>query len=474
MKRKTVSRSLATLTCGVLAATAVSADGSPYPHDDPVNETAVAYTPHVAVSAATPHPAAYSIAEAGSQMVVGGNFDTVETADRSTDHPRSNVFAFHATDGTISESFRPVLDGDVWSVLSDGTSVWIGGGFTTVNGVTRRAIAKLDLATGQLDTDFTPALSGRVSDMAMHNGVLVIAGTFKRRLMAINPTNGNVSPYIQNVVGGKLPNSNAAQVFKFDISPDQEHLVAVGNFTTVDNQPRPRVFMLDLGLTGSTLSSWNYPPLGVPCTSTRANAIAYVQDVDFAPDSTYFALAAFGYMYQNSNTYPSGRDNQICDSVSPLRDRHPRPVPAEVDQLHRRRLAEVGGRHRGCGVRPGSQPLAGQPVGAGHPRSWLRGPAGRRRGRSRHGPGAGLGPGHAAAVGRLPDRPDRNRRLVRHGRDLLRRQVPPRDQVRRAALIRLIALGRGSRASRLREARRTASSRRDRCRPGPGRRRTPR
>ena len=312
MKLKTVARSLALLTCGALAAaTAVSADGSAHTHPAPVSTVAATWTPHIVETAGVPHPAAYAIDEAGSQMVVGGTFDTVENATRNTQYARSNVFAFNATTGAISTTFAPVLDGDVWSVLSDGTSVWIGGGFTTVNGVNRRAIAKLDLATGQLDPAFTPAISGRVSDMAMHNGVLVIAGTFGRRLMAINPTNGNVSTYIPNVVGGKLPNSNSAQVFKFDISPNGQRLVAVGNFLTVDGVAKPRMFMLNLGASASTLSTWNYEPNAVACSSVRLITQPYIQDVDFAPDSSWFAVAAFGYKYQSSL-----KGRQLCDSVS--------------------------------------------------------------------------------------------------------------------------------------------------------------
>jgi hypothetical protein len=168
------------------------------------------------------------------------------------------------------------------------------------------------LATGQLDPNFNPNFNGgRISDMEMHDGRLVVAGTFARRLVALNATTGKPTTYIGNIVGGRLPNSDAAQVFKFDISPDGQHLVAVGNFTTVDNVSRPRMFMLDLSPTGSTLSPWNYDPLSLSCSSTRRNAIAYVQDVDFAPDSSYFAVAAFGFMYQSDQ-----RGFQICDSVS--------------------------------------------------------------------------------------------------------------------------------------------------------------
>ncbi len=320
MKKTVAVRSLAVATSGLLALTLASAaTGSDYTHPSVVSADAVDWTPHLVVTPGKAKPVAYSIAEAGTQMVVGGRFAEVESGDRKTQYPRSNVFAFSATTGAVHTGFAPQVDGDVWSVLSDGTSVYIGGGFKNVNGQPRAALAKVSLATGQLDSNFNPTFKGgRVSDMELHDGKLVVAGTFTRRLMALNATTGKPTTYIPNIVGGRLPNSNSAQVFKFDISGDGQHLVAVGNFTTVDTQPRPRVFMLDLGATTSTLSSWNYEPLGESCTSTRKNAIAYVQDVDFAPDSSWFALASFGYMYQGfGNPYASSRRwYQICDSVS--------------------------------------------------------------------------------------------------------------------------------------------------------------
>ena len=64
---------------------------------------------------------------------------------------------------------------------------------------------------------------------------------------------------MSNVITGQLPNSNSPQVFKFDISPDGQHLVAVGNFLQVNGVDRPRMFMLDLGATSATLSSVELP-----------------------------------------------------------------------------------------------------------------------------------------------------------------------------------------------------------------------
>ena len=303
----TVAGLVSTLGLGHLAANA-----SPYPHPTVVSEAPVMAMPVLATTAGQPKPVGYTIAEAGNQMVVGGRFQTVENGNRSVQYTRRNVFAFDATTGAVSAGFAPNVDGDVWGTWSDGTSVYIGGGFRNVNGVPRPALAKLDLATGQLDATFRPTFTGgRVSDIAMVNGQLIVSGTFQKRIVSLNPTTGKPTTYLNHAVGGRLPNSNSAQVFHFDVSPDGQHLVAVGNFLTVDGQPRPRAFMLDLGPTSSTLSSWNYEPLGMACSSGRQNAQAYVLDVDFAPDSSYFAFAAFGFMFQSGQ-----RGFQLCDSAS--------------------------------------------------------------------------------------------------------------------------------------------------------------
>jgi len=195
--------------------------------------------------------------------------------------------------------------------------VYIGGGFKTVNGQSRPIIAKLSLSTGELDTTFNPSYKGsKITDMAMYRGMLVISGAFTQRLKTLDPDTGKQLPYMSNVITGKLPNSNALQVFKFDISPDGQHLVAVGNFLQVNGVDRPRMFMLDLGATSATLSSWNYPPNGVPCSSSRVNAQMYIQDVDFAPDSSWFAVAAFGFQFQTNWNGQNYYGRQLCDSVS--------------------------------------------------------------------------------------------------------------------------------------------------------------
>ena len=305
----------AAVVAGLVTALGVgqlAANASPYTHPAVVSASPVMTMPVLAVTTGAAKPVAYTVAEAGSQMIIGGRFDAVENGNRTVTYNRSNVVAFDASTGAVSTTFAPQVNGDVWGAWSDGTSVYIGGGFTTVNGVNRPALAKLSLATGELDTSFQPTFTGaRVSDIDMVRGQLIVSGTFQKRIVSLNPNTGKPTSYLNHAVGGRLPNSNSAQVFHFDVSPDGQHLIGVGNFLTVDGAARPRVFMLDLGETSTSLSSWNYEPLGLKCTSNRANAQAYVLDVEFSPDSSWFAFAAFGFMWQ-----PGYKGRMLCDGVS--------------------------------------------------------------------------------------------------------------------------------------------------------------
>ena len=61
----------------------------------------------------------------------------------------------------------------------------------------------------------------------------------------------------------------------------------------------------------------------------------YIQDVDFAPDSSWFAVAAFGFQFQTNWNSQNYYGRQLCDS-SAGSDQQPEPAASELDQLQRR------------------------------------------------------------------------------------------------------------------------------------------
>lgn len=116
--------------------------------------------------------------QSDGRLVIGGNFINVNGVNRFR-IARLNV------NGTLDSSFGAGQTGaddfvNVMAVQPDGRIV-IGGNFTTVNGVGRRFIARLN-ADGSLDTTFgtnLPFLNNRVFSMALlSSGKILIGGTF--------------------------------------------------------------------------------------------------------------------------------------------------------------------------------------------------------------------------------------------------------------------------------------------------------
>jgi len=110
-------------------------------------------------------------------------------------------------------------------------------------------------------------------------------------------------------------NAGPTHIYRFAVSPDGTKLVAVGNFTTVNGpggtavNNRLRAFRVDLGLTAATLSTWYYQPLTRMCQA--ASLPAYLRDVDFSPDGSYFVIVSTGYVSLSGDL-----GSTVCDAAA--------------------------------------------------------------------------------------------------------------------------------------------------------------
>jgi hypothetical protein len=265
------------------------------------------WTPNVADGAV------YKFVQVGGTMYAGGSFSSVSTASGVSPggtFARNNIVAFNPSTGVIS-SFAPSVNGAVWALATDGTSLYVGGAFTSVNGVARRGLAKLNPVTGAVDSAFNAGFaSGRVTDAAVVGGRLIVGGTFPGKLRALNLATGANTGYIKLGISGSVAdNAGPVQVYRFAVNPAGTRLVAVGNFTTVAGQTRYRAFMANLDTTPATLSAWYYAPLQNMC---KASKLAdYMRDVDFSPDGSYFVFVSTGYIPQSGGLF---RD--LCDATA--------------------------------------------------------------------------------------------------------------------------------------------------------------
>jgi len=253
----------------------------------------VNYTPNIT------NGAAYKSAEANGMLYVGGSFTSVTAAAGTSPagtFTRNHILAFNAATGSISTSFAPNVNSDVWAIVASGTSLYIGGAFTSVNGVARRGLAKVNATTGAVDTAFNAGIaSGMVTEAALVSGRLIISGTFPQRILAVNLTTGANTGYINvPVTGSVASNAGPVEVYRFAVDPAGTRLVGLGNFTTVGGATHFRAFMLNLGATTATVSAWRYTPLQQMCASSSLPD--YMRDVDFSPDGSYFVFVSTGFV----------------------------------------------------------------------------------------------------------------------------------------------------------------------------------
>jgi hypothetical protein len=289
-------------TLGALPAHAVNV-----PHDQVVSADPADWTPWVN------NGRVYALVKLGTMMYVGGTFTDVQTPNGST-ASRRFLFAFDATTGTISKSFKPALNGAVNALATDGTSLFVGGAFTTVNGTSRTGLVALD-PNGAIVSGFGASVTAgtEVDDLVVANSALYVAGAFTQisgtahgGLAAVDPTSGAVVPGVAVNFAG-LHNGGVSHVAKIDVSPDGATLVAIGNFTSADSQPREQIAMLDLTPGAATLSSWSTQRFVMQCASRFDT---YIRDVDIDPTGTYVAVVTTGAFFGGVNA------NTLCDTAS--------------------------------------------------------------------------------------------------------------------------------------------------------------
>ena len=256
-----------------------------------------------------------AIVPVGNQIVAGGTFTQVKEPGGPV-LARTNIFAFDATTGEINQSFAPALDGEVLSLATDGsgTSVFVGGSFSTVDGVVSSRLAKLNIADGQRMTFKGKINSGAaVYDMVVRNNKLYIGGAFskvnglsRQRIAAFDLPAGTLDPSLSVAFAGKH-NDGTTRVHKLDITPDGTKLVAIGNFLTANGLDRRQIAMLDLTTSPVSVANWQTNRFVPQCTSRFDT---YLRDVDFDPTGTYFVIGTTGAWMGGPGA------GVLCDSVS--------------------------------------------------------------------------------------------------------------------------------------------------------------
>jgi PKD repeat protein len=247
------------------------------------------------------------LAQSGNTMIAGGLFTQVANAGTTTLLSRTDVFSFDATTGQVNPNFHPTLDGRVYAIVPspDGNSVFLGGEFRKVNGVSKPDLVEVSLADGSIVSAFkAPALNGRVYTMRMANGQLYVGGAFTQvgtnttlhHLAAFDPVSGAVNTAFHlDFAGLANPQPDkvgwVTMVTKIDVSPDGSRLAVIGNFATVNGLDRAQVVLADLTSATPKVLDWQTNFYKKFCNVAYES---YVHDVSFSPDGSYFVIGTTG------------------------------------------------------------------------------------------------------------------------------------------------------------------------------------
>ena len=243
-----------------------------------------------------------TIAKVGSTMVIGGGFTTIGTS------ARNHIAAFNPTTGALT-SFSPAVNGDVNSIIPGPTAntVYIAGKFTSLANTAVNKVALININTGVVDPTFkAPAIgSGEVNDLFRVGNRLYLAGSFPKvgtvnhaGLASLNATTGALDPFMNvQLTGHHNDTGGGAQgevgPWGFDVTPAGDRMVVQGNFKFADGLLRDQVVMIDLTGTQAAVKTDWNTNRYSPYCFNWAFD-SYVRGVSFSPDGSYLVVSATG------------------------------------------------------------------------------------------------------------------------------------------------------------------------------------
>ena len=226
------------------------------------------------------------------KILIGGSFSSVLGVTRN------NIARLNA-DGTLDTGFNPNASAEVSSIAVqlDGKIV-VGGGFTSIGGQTRNSLARLDAATGLADS-FNPNGNGNVHAIVLQaDGKVLVGGSFttiggqtRNRIARLDAATGLADSFNPNADG---------VVLTIGVQADGKILVG-GDFTIVGGEARLGIARLE--------------PVAGAADAFNPNANGQVTAIVLQPDGKILA----GGIFTNIGGQSRGRIARL-DAVSGLAD----------------------------------------------------------------------------------------------------------------------------------------------------------
>jgi large repetitive protein len=235
-----------------------------------------------------------------NRVFIAGSFTSLaNSVSPTTTINQAGLASYNLNTGLIDTSFRPTFNGSVGAVEAtpDGTKLFAGGSFNTVNGVTRQKVASLNLSTGAPISTFafTQSTNNQVTALAATNSTLYVGGRFtrvngvlKNALAAVNTASGAVDTAFSNNITGGIGVNGALGVPQLKLTHDESKLLVVHTGRQINGQDRYGMGIIDTATKQllpwrSTLWDDNL---------ARVGGVTRIYNADIAPDDSYFVVTS--------------------------------------------------------------------------------------------------------------------------------------------------------------------------------------
>ena len=227
----------------------------------------------------------WALQATGGRVFAGGDFTSARPPGAPLDDPgsvpRARLAAFDAATGVLDPAFEHRVSGRVsaLAVSPDGTTLYLGGMFTAVDGQPRDRVAALDLSTpqGRL-LPFAPQLSGGpVNALAATGDTVYVGGSF-------TSVEGAARPHLAAFdLSGTSRTSWAAvvdgPVYALLVAPSRDRLIVGGAFDTANGSPLRALASFSLGDGASLpMDQGLIPPCLTPACEKHSDVKALATD----------------------------------------------------------------------------------------------------------------------------------------------------------------------------------------------------
>ena len=236
-----------------------------------------------------------------ARVFIAGSFTQLQntTGANTQTINQPGLASYNLQTGLVDATFRPTFNGSVQAVEAspDGTKLFVGGSFNTVNGVAKQKVASLNLTTGAPLTTFgfTNNTNNQVQSLAATNSTLYVGGRYSRingqlrtGLAAVDAASGAVDLTFDNSLSGGVGVNGQLGVPQLKLTHDNTKLLVVHTGRQIAGQDRLGMGIIDTST--KQLLPWRSRLWDL--NLGRVGGVTRICCADIAPDDSFFVVSS--------------------------------------------------------------------------------------------------------------------------------------------------------------------------------------